>query len=78
MAMPRRDFAVTLLDGRRVIGRQLDRGEGWSVYVYPPDNEGPILGYAWAPSSGPTIVSRSGPLRSVATRAMMQPASSLA
>jgi hypothetical protein len=48
MAMPRRDFAVTLLDGRRVVGRQYDRGEGWSIYVYPPDSEGPILGYASA------------------------------
>jgi hypothetical protein len=46
--MPRRDFAVTLLDGRRVIGRQHERGEGWSIYVYPPDSEGPILGYASA------------------------------
>jgi hypothetical protein len=48
MAMPRRDFAVTLLDGRRVIGRKKDRGEGWSIYVYPPDSDGPILGYASA------------------------------
>jgi hypothetical protein len=46
--MPRRDFAVTLLDGRRVIGRQSDRGEGWSIYVYPPESEGPILGYSSA------------------------------
>jgi hypothetical protein len=48
MAMPHRDFAVTLLDGRRVIGRQHEQGEGWSIYVYPPDSEGPILGYASA------------------------------
>jgi hypothetical protein len=42
MAMPRRDFAVTLRDGPRVIGRQNDGGEGWSTYVYPPDSEGPF------------------------------------
>src|SRR5450755_1804229 len=47
-AMPHRDFAVTLLDGRRVIGRQHDQGEGWSIYVYPPDSGGSILGYASA------------------------------
>jgi hypothetical protein len=46
--MPRRDFAVTPLDGRRVIGRRNDRGEGWSIYIYPPDGEGPILGYSSA------------------------------
>ena len=23
-------------------------GEHWSIYVYPPDSEGPILGYASA------------------------------
>jgi hypothetical protein len=44
----RDEFAVTLLDGRRVIGRQHDRGESWSIYVYPPDSEGPLLGYASA------------------------------
>jgi hypothetical protein len=48
MAIARRDFAVTLLDGRRVIGRQQNPGEGWSIYVYPPDSGGPILGYASA------------------------------
>lgn len=48
MATPGRDFAVTLLDARRVIGRQHDPGEGWSIYVYPPGNEGAILGYASA------------------------------
>ena len=47
-AMRDREFAVTLLDGRRVIGRQHDRGESWSIYVYPPDSEGPLLGYASA------------------------------
>jgi hypothetical protein len=46
--MPHRDFAVTLLDGRRVIGRQHNEGEGWSIYVYPPEGGGPILGYATA------------------------------
>lgn len=48
MATPRRDFAFTLLDGRRVIVRQHGPGENWSIYVYPPDSEGPILGYASA------------------------------
>jgi hypothetical protein len=46
--MPHRDFAVTLLDGRRVIGRQHEQGEGWSIYVYAADSEGSILGYASA------------------------------
>ncbi|MDQ5833237.1 MAG: hypothetical protein M3550_09305 [Actinomycetota bacterium] len=48
MATPRRDFAFTLLDGRRVIVRQHGPGENWSIHVYPPDSEGPILGYASA------------------------------
>jgi hypothetical protein len=47
MVMGRRDFAVTLLDGRRVIGRQHGPGGGWSIYVYPP-HERPIVGYASA------------------------------
>jgi hypothetical protein len=38
---PVRDFAVTLLDGRRVIGH--DRDGEWSVYVYGDD--GRLLGY---------------------------------
>jgi hypothetical protein len=46
--MPRRDFAVTLLDGRRVVGRRTDPGEGWAIHVYPPNGEGPILGYSSA------------------------------
>jgi hypothetical protein len=46
--MARRDFAVTLLDGRRVVGRRNGPGEGWSIYVYPPGGEGPILGYSSA------------------------------
>jgi hypothetical protein len=46
--MPHRDFVVTLLDGPRVIGRQHEQGEGWSIYVYLPYSGGPILGYASA------------------------------
>jgi hypothetical protein len=34
MAAPRRDFAVTLLDGRRVVGRYHDPSREWSIYVY--------------------------------------------
>jgi hypothetical protein len=36
------------------------------------------LSPTWAPSNGPTTVKRSGPVRSVATRAMVYPVSSLA
>ena len=44
MAAPRRDFAVTLLDGRRVVGRYHDDAGERSAYVYPLDTNGPILG----------------------------------
>jgi hypothetical protein len=37
------DFATTLRDGRRVIGRE-NAGE-WAVYVYPPGDGGRLLGY---------------------------------
>ena len=43
MAAPRRDFAVTLLDGRRVVGRYHDDAGERSAYVYPLDTNGPIL-----------------------------------
>ena len=43
---PVRDFAVTMSDGRRVIGR--DRDGEWSIYVYAPDSDGrlPVFGRA--------------------------------
>ena len=44
MAAPRRDFAVTLLDGRRVVGHCHDDAGQRSAYVYPLDTNGPILG----------------------------------
>ena len=44
MAGPVRDFAVTLSDGRRVVGH--DRDREWSVHVYGDD--GRLLGYGSA------------------------------
>jgi len=44
MAAPRRDFAVTLVDGRRVVGRYHDDAGERSAYVHPPERDGPILG----------------------------------
>ena len=44
LAGPVRDFAVTLSDGRRVVGN--DRDGDWSVYVYGDD--GRLLGYGAA------------------------------
>jgi hypothetical protein len=44
IAGPRQDFAVTLSDGRRVVGRALE-GD-WSVYVYASDGGGRLLGYS--------------------------------
>lgn len=42
-----RDFAATLADGRRVVGRLLD--DTWFVYVYASnDRDGRLLGYATA------------------------------
>jgi hypothetical protein len=42
-----RDFAVTLADGRRVVGRLLD--STWFVYVYASnDRNGRLLGYGTA------------------------------
>jgi hypothetical protein len=37
----RRDFAVTLLDGRRVVGH--DRGGEWSMYVYAGEGDDRLL-----------------------------------
>jgi hypothetical protein len=44
MAGPVHDFAVTLSDGRRVVGR--DRDCEWTVYVYGDD--GRLLGHGSA------------------------------
>jgi len=44
VAAPRRDFAVTLLDGRRVVGRYHDDAGERSAHVYPRDTNGSILG----------------------------------
>ena len=44
MAAPRLDFAVTLRDGRRVVGRYHDDAGERSAHVYPLDTNGPILG----------------------------------
>jgi hypothetical protein len=56
----RRDFAVTLLDGRRVVSRHHGDGGGeWSVYVYSPAPDAPILGYGTA-STLPGAFQRAG------------------
>ena len=46
MPGPIRDFAITLSDGRRVVGHDHD-GE-WSIYVYAGHGEGRLLGYGSA------------------------------
>ena len=46
MPGPVHDFAVTLSDGRRVVGH--DRDREWSVYIYADD--GRLIGYASAPT----------------------------
>ena len=43
MPGPLRDFAITLSDGRRVVGHDHD-GE-WSIYVYAGDDEARLIGY---------------------------------
>jgi hypothetical protein len=55
MAAPRRDFAVTLLDGRRVVGRYHDDAGERSAYVYPLDTNGPISGPASSCGCRPAI-----------------------
>ena len=40
------DFAVTLSDGRRVVGHERD--SEWWIYVYAPDAEGRLLGHGTA------------------------------
>ncbi len=44
IAAPVHDFAVTLSDGRRVVGH--DRDREWSVHLYGDD--GRLIGYASA------------------------------
>ena len=46
MPGPLRDFAVTLSDGRRVVGHNQD-GE-WSIYVYADDGDRRLVGYGTA------------------------------
>ena len=46
MPGPLRDFAITLSDGRRVVGHDHD-GE-WSIYVYAGDQEARLIGYGSA------------------------------
>ena len=46
MPGPLRDFAVTLSDGRRVVGH--DRDGEWSIYVYAGDGDRRLLGYGIA------------------------------
>jgi hypothetical protein len=46
MPGPLRDFAITLSDGRRVVGHDHD-GE-WSMYVYAGDDEARLIGYGTA------------------------------
>ena len=48
MTGPLRDFAVTLSDGRRVLGR--DRDGEWLIYVYAPDSNGRLLASGSAPT----------------------------
>lgn len=40
------DFATTLHDGRRVVGRKRERR--WEVHVYSPDRRSRLLGYGTA------------------------------
>ena len=42
----RPDFAATLYDGRRVVGRKRD-GQ-WTIYVYASASDDRLLGYATA------------------------------
>jgi hypothetical protein len=51
------DFATTLQDGRRVIGRH-HRGQ-WSVHVYSPHDQPRLLGYGRA-ATRPEALERAG------------------
>ena len=51
------DFATTLRDGRRVIGRR--EGSEWSIYVYSPGEQSRLLGYGTA-ATRPDALQRAG------------------
>jgi hypothetical protein len=51
------DFATTLHDGRRVLGKHA--GGRWSVHVYSPGGRGRLLGYGVA-SARPQALERAG------------------
>jgi hypothetical protein len=51
------DFATTLHDGRRVIGRC--EGSEWSIYVYSPGGRSRLLGYGIA-ATRPDALQRAG------------------
>jgi hypothetical protein len=51
------DFATTLRDGRRVIGRR--EGSEWSIHVYSPDRQSRLLGYGVA-ATRPDALERAG------------------
>jgi hypothetical protein len=45
-AAARPDFATTLRDGRRVVGRHCDGN--WTIHVYSSDRDDRLLGYGTA------------------------------
>ena len=51
------DFATTLRDGRRVIGRR--EGSEWSIHVYSPAGQSRLLGYGVA-ATRPDALERAG------------------
>lgn len=51
------DFAATLHDGRRVLGKHA--GGRWSAHVYSPEEHGRLLGYGVA-STRPQALERAG------------------
>lgn len=60
MVASRRDFVVTPVDGRRVVGRRHDDGGGeWAVYVYSPAPDATVLGYGTA-NTRPGAFQRAG------------------
>ncbi len=57
MPGPLRNFAITLSDGRRVVGH--DRDGEWSIYVYAGDGDGQLLGSGTA-RTRPYALERAG------------------
>ena len=51
------DFATTLRDGRRVIGRR--EGNEWTIHVYSPARQSRLLGYGVA-ATRPDALERAG------------------